>query len=408
MKRNYTRFILLGLFMSIFFIVMQASQTMAVQKSKTLILGHLSAFSGGAAFYGEDGKRSAILAMEEINARGGITVAGERYLIDIIHLDTKYQASGAVAGFQRLVELHNVHFIHNMGTSTTLALLPLNEKAKVLLDATATSGAATGSGNDLVIVSVSLVNAYDPALAKEAIKRGLKTMAIIADKTDFGKVHVEGMRKYYEKLGGKILGVEAVETIKASDFYPQATKLKGLKPDCIFVVAQGEPGGRIAKQIREIGYKGILVFTEAFKKSAMEIAGMRNIEGSFFAGTSISLISSLPKGTPDKYIRYRESYLKRWPGKNISGEGPFAYYWLYYLTKAMEIAGTTTDAYAVKKACNEAVLESDFLLDIKGFTSGGRAYGQKVYLLEVKNGKVAICPESTFIYTKELAQEPEK
>ena len=408
MKRNYIRFIILGLFMSIFFILMQASQTMAVQKPKTLTLGLLGPFSGGAAFYGEDGKRSAILAMEEINARGGITVAGERYLIDIIYLDTKYRASASVAGFQRLVELHNVHFIHSVGASPSFALLPLNEKAKVLLDVTTASGRVTNAGNRLLLSAPCQGNAYDPALAKEAIKRGLKTMAIIADKTDLGKLHVQGIPKYYEKLGGKILGVELVETIEAADFYPQATKAKGLKPNCIFIPAQGEPSGQIAKQIREIGYKGILVFTEAFGESGMKIAGTSNLEGSFFVGGAVKLISWVPKGTPEKYIKYRERYLKRWPGKNISGEGPYAYYWVYYVTKAMEIAGTTTDAYAVRKACNEAVSESDFLLDIKGWTSGGRAYGEEIYLLEVKDGEVNFCPESTFIYTKKLAQEGEK
>jgi branched-chain amino acid transport system substrate-binding protein len=48
---------------------------------KTLKLGHLNSFSGGTSLYGADSKRAMTIALEEINAKGGIHVGGERYLL---------------------------------------------------------------------------------------------------------------------------------------------------------------------------------------------------------------------------------------------------------------------------------------------------------------------------------------
>jgi len=402
MKKN------LWLLIIMFFVLVfgQSSFALADSKGKTITLGHLNCFSGGASLYGNDGKRSIILAVEEINAKGGITVGGEKYFLKAIHLDNKYKPAPTVAGYRRLVDLHDIHFIHNMGSMTGAAIMQYNEKDQVLLDVLTPADSSTLSGNKLILNQVARPNGYDRPVVKQAIKQGLKSMCIIADDSDFGREHSAEIIRTFEKLGGKILAVEYVRAHSGADFMPVLTKLKAYKPDSMFVVAVEEPGSRIAKQAREAGISASLLFTEHFKKKIIDVVGIDKLEGTIFAGTPTTLMSVSIAGTPEGYLKYTEKYRKRWPGKYISAVGPYSYNWVYYITKAMQIAGTTTDAWKVRKVCSQAIREGWGIIEFKGFTNGGRGYGQPTYVMGISDEKVRVIKGEA--YPKELAAVGEK
>jgi len=407
MKKNLEKYFLVVL--GLFFIISlfwQIGLTQAEPKKKWITLGHLNAFSGGLSLYGNDGKRSIILAMEEINQKGGINVGGEQYFLKAIHIDNKYKPGPAVAGYRRLVDLHDVHFIHNMGTMAGAALIQYNEKDEVLLDILTPSATTTVSGNKLVLNPVARSNGYEPPVVREAIKRGMKTMCIIADDSESGKDYVDRIVPVYTELGGKILGVEYVKASTGVDFMTELTKIKGYKPDCLYILAMEEPNMRIGKQAREAGITAKLLFNVHFKQKIIDVIGIENLEGTLFAGSPTTLISTAPKGTPKRFLEYRDRYFKRWPGKYICATGPYIYNWVYYISKAMQIAGTTTDVWKVRAACNQAIAQAKVVMDFKGCTKGGRMYGQDIYAMGIENGKVCVIEKVS--YSKELAAEGEK
>ena len=177
-------------------------------------------------------------------------------------------------------------------------------------------------------------------------------------------------------------------------------------------MAFAEACGRIAKQIRELGYKGTLAFTNTFSKPGMKIAGMDNLEGCIISAGVMGLLSTAPetKGISKAALKFRENYFKRWPKqKAFCSPTPWGYNWVYYTTRAMEIAGTVTDAYKVRAAAGQAIAEKDYVLGIKGWTKGGRGYGYMLGTTTVKNGKVVLAGESILMpYPKELAGAGEK
>ena len=371
---------------------------------KILKLGHLNAFSGGASLYGADSKRGITMAVEEINGKGGVNVGGERYLLEVVHLDTKYKPAPTVAAYRRMVDLHGIRFIHNMGTVTGKAIMPYNEKDKVLVDVISPTESMNKTGNKLLLNQVVRPNGYDPPVVKEAIKRGLRRLCIIADDSDFGKEHTEVITTEFQKLGGKVLAVEYVKATREVDFMPVLTKLKGYKPDCMYVVAMEEPGIRMTKQIREAGIKATLLYIEHFKKKTVDAVGIENVEGTLFVG-SYSTLSSLPApGSPEDILAYRDKYLKRWPGKYLSATGCYGYNWIHYLSKALELAGTT-DVYKVRAVAGQAINE-DPTLKYGGFTKGGRAFGMPTFVMSIDNGKVRVVSGNA--YPKELAGLGEK
>jgi branched-chain amino acid transport system substrate-binding protein len=397
---------LVALIVLLFLVFLGTGLTQGAAEEGYITLGHLNAFSGGLSLYGEDGKRSIILAMEEINGKGGIKVSGKRYLLKCIHLDNKYQPGPAVAAYRRLVDLEGVHFIHCMGTMAGAALIEYNEKDKVLLDILTPSETTTVSGNKLVVNPVARSNGYEPPVVREAIRRGMKTMCIIADDSESGRDYVKFIEPTYKKLGGKILDIEYVKASKGVDFMPELTKIKAFNPDCLYILAMEEPNARIAKMAREAGIKAKLLFNVHFKQKIIDEVGINNLEGTLFAGSPTTLISTAPLGTPEIYLKYRDRYLKRWPGEYISATGPYIYHWVYYITRAMELAGTITDVYKVRQVCNKAMAETRVVMEFDGLTKGGRAYGQEIYVMGIEKGQVRVIGAEK--YSKELAGEGEK
>ena len=380
----------------------------AAPEPKKLVLGHLNSFSGGTSLYGADSKRAITLAVAEINAKGGITVAGQRYLIDVVHMDHKNNPADTVAAYRRLVDSDGIHFIHIMGTVSGKAVMQTNEKDQVLLDIISPTESLNQTGNKLVLNQVVRPSGYDPPIVREAIKRGLKKVSLIADDSDFGKEHAEVIMKTFEKEGGKVLSVDYMKTGSEVDFMPVLTKIKGLNPDCLYLVVYEEPGIRIAKQARESGIKSKLLFTEHFKQKTIDSVGVDKLEGSLFTGSYSTFSSMIVEGIPEKCIKYHERYLKRWPGTYLSSTGIYGYNWVYYITKAMVLAGTTTDVFKVRTMSDKAIHEGtgQLTMDYRGFTKGGRAYGQPSYVMGIDNGKVRNI--SGVPYPKELAEAGEK
>ncbi len=385
--------------------MVQSSVTFAAEPKK-IILGHLNALSGGSSLYGDDSKRAITLAVEEVNSQGGFAVAGQKYLVDVIHLDHKFQPAVAVSGYRRLVDLDGIRFVHNMGSMTGEATMKFNEKDNVLLDILSPADGSTTSGNKLTLNQAARANGNDPPVVNAAWKRGLKTMCILADDSEFGRDHAAEIEHVYKNLGGKILGTEFVQANKSVDFMPVLTKLKGYKPDCIYIIAVEEPGARIGKQAREAGITATLLFTEHFKQKAIDVIGIEKLEGTLFTASALALISLAPEGTPEEFLRYRDKYLKRWPGAYLSATGLYGYNWIYYIGKAMEKTDTTTDAHKVRAVCSDALRESSRVIKYEGFTKGGRGYGQPIFVLGIEKGKVRVVGKSP--YPKELAEAGEK
>jgi len=372
---------------------------------KTLKFGNLSVFSGGASLYGADQKRAITMATEEINTKGGIKVGGERYLLDVVYLDTKYQTSESVAGYRRMVDLYGIRYIQNMGTVPGKAIMPYNEKDRVLLDIISPADSLNQTGNKLLLCQASRTNGYDPPLLREAVKRGSKKLCIIADDSDFGREHTSAVVDTFKKLGGEVLAVEYVKSINEVDFMPVLTKLKGFKPDSLYIIAFEEPGIRITKQVREAGITAKLYYTEQFKQKTIDSVGIENVEGTLFVGSYSTLTSVSVPGTPEEVSEYRNKYLKRWPGEYLSSGGCYGYNWIYYTTKAMQLAGTVTDVYKVRAMASRALKENT-KLKYEGFTKGGRAYGMLTFVLAIDGGKIRVA--SGVPYPKELAEIGEK
>ncbi len=252
----------------------QMAVAMAVEEAMTpepFRIGVMDSLTGVGESYGNPIVNAKQLAVEEINAMGGINGR----MLELIIEDSKCNAQDAITAYRKLTDVDGVRII--LGTTCSGAMLgaaPLAEEDRViLLSPSATNPDISVAGDYIFRTAIS-----DAQLGADAGNAmwvdGIRNLATITETTDYA----EGVRRtsvaQFEKLGGKVVGEERYSS-DATDFRTQLTKLIGLEPDGLLLAAQGElPGGTIIKQARELGYDGP-IYTESVPTgaTALEIAG---------------------------------------------------------------------------------------------------------------------------------------
>ncbi len=218
-----------------------------------LVIGSMDALTGVAESYGIPLQQAKLLAVEEINAAGGINGRELR----IIFEDSKCAAQDAITAYNKLTDVDGVKII--LGTTCSGSMLgaaPLAEQeGVVMLSASATSPDIASAGGYIFRTAIN-----DLQLGVDTGNTmwgdGVREVATITESTDYA----EGARRtsvaQFEKLGGTVVAAEGYSS-DTLDFRTQLTKLINAEPDAILLSAQGEvSGGTIIKQARELSYLG--------------------------------------------------------------------------------------------------------------------------------------------------------
>ena len=234
-------------------------------------IGAMDSLTGVGESYGNPVVNAKQLAVEEINAAGGINGR----MLELIIEDSKCNAQDAITAYKKLTDVDGVKII--LGTTCSGAMLgaaPLAEAdGVVLFSPSATNPDIANAGDYIFRTAIS-----DAQLGVDTGNAmwvdGARSLATITETTDYA----EGVRRttveQFEKLGGEIVGEERYAS-DSTDFRSQLTKLIGANPDALHLATQGElPGGTIIKQARELGYTGP-IYTESVPTgaTALEIAG---------------------------------------------------------------------------------------------------------------------------------------
>ena len=228
---------------------------MAAAAGEPFVIGAMDALTGVAESYGNPIQRAKLLAVEEINAAGGIN--GRE--LQIIFEDSKCAAQDSITAYRKLTDVDGVKII--LGTTCSGAMLgatPLAEdEGVILLSASATSPDIAAEGDYIFRTAINDLQ-LGVDIGNTMWVDGVRKLATITESTDYA----EGARRTsvarFEELGGEVVAAEAYAT-ETLDFRSQITKLINEKPDAILLAAQGEvSGGTIIKQARELGFDGQL------------------------------------------------------------------------------------------------------------------------------------------------------
>ena len=333
-------------------------------------IGFTGPLTGPAAAIGIDSLHGNMIAAKEINDEGGVVVAGKKYKVTIQSYDDEGVAAKAVAGMQRLKDKYEVPAINQNISGSIMAMLERNEKMGILLIGFFKIPEATKRGNKLVLRHQQTHNEDAMGLAEGAVRvLKAKSYAMISDVGDYGKTSVKAYQEAFEKLGVKMVANEWLDQRTQTDFRGQLTKIKAANPDVIMLSAYDEASAGVIKQAHELGIKTPFAVSTGFGATAEKLTGPDLIEGYL---RRIEFTSAIT--WPPAVARYRTQLYPAMGFKEpIAGFGVNCYASVHIIVRAMQKAGTTTDAFKIRQAVPLLVpLEEKYdATGLKTFTEEG-------------------------------------
>ena len=230
-------------------IVAVAAPVFAQKPVKIGVLTPLS--PPGDAGAGQFIVRGAKMAMEEINAKGGI--GGRK--VELVIEDDSGTPEKAVAGFRKLATQDQVAGV--MGqfhSSAMLAAMDLADQFKIPFFATQASARSITEKHKEYTFRTHVIDPDRVRLWNRWImERGFKRVFIFAENTDYGTGLVEETKKLFPTMGVKAELDSALFDRTSVDLTPQLLKIKAWKPDVILNAAVGTPVYLMIKQAYDVG-----------------------------------------------------------------------------------------------------------------------------------------------------------
>ncbi|MDR0476665.1 MAG: ABC transporter substrate-binding protein [Desulfobulbaceae bacterium] len=216
----------------------------------TLELGIPLPLTGNQAKFGEMEMRAYQIAMEEINAKGGIK--GKTVVLNFEDGQGKPEISRAIA--EKLIDVKKQPILvgdYSSSCSKAIAAVA-NERKVPYLVVTGADDAITQQNYNYVF-RLNPSNAYYAAGMGSFLTQVVKptTIAILYESSDFGTSGADEMEKYGAKIGMKVVLKEKYEK-GVVDFKPILTKVKALHPDVIYMVSYVMDASLLMKQIKEL------------------------------------------------------------------------------------------------------------------------------------------------------------
>lgn len=312
-------------------------------------IGYSGPLSGGAALYGKNVLAGMEMAANEINAKG-LEVGGKKYKIEIVALDDKYNPSETGINVQRLVQQHKTPAVLVPHSGGIFAVQAFNEKSNVLLLAYTSLPQVTERGNKLSIrIPPEFTGYIDPFIKTMMSKYG-KNVAIANADHDYAKAWTAAFKPAWEKAGGKVVAENPMSYNKATDFYSGVSRVMQAKPDVLFIGGPSEPTALVAKQARELGFKGGFIVLDQAKMDEMAkvIGGYAPLEG------AIGVMPLVDDERPHAK-QFVERFRKVNPGRDPSSEVSLNYTTVHATAIAMKLAGTVSDPVAIRAQMDKAV-----------------------------------------------------
>ncbi len=228
-----------------------AGMSVSSQAAEPVVIGSISPLTGTNAVQGLDMKRGEQMALEEINAAGGINGRP----LKIIWEDTESSAKGGMDAVHKLVEINKVPLI--VGAYSSGISLPTGQwtnSKKVIQIAEASTSPKLREIGPYFFNIIGLDEVMGTMLAVFALESGAGTFASITVNNPFG-IGIEIWTKKTIDMAGK-MWLEAVRyDEKKTDYRAELERLFAKKPEVVFFTAYGTESKLILKQAYEMGLK---------------------------------------------------------------------------------------------------------------------------------------------------------
>jgi len=291
--------------------------------------------SGQTSSFGQSTKNGALMAIDEINAAGGI--AGRK--VEWVMEDDQGQSQQASTVVTKLINQDKVvAIIGEVASTNSLAAAPKAQEAKVpMITPSSTNPKVTQVGD--YIFRVCFTDDFQGAVAAKFAANTLhaKKAAVLGD---FNSDYSKGMTQYFVQeftgSGGQIIAQQSYTQTDA-DFKGQLTNIRAAAPDVIFVPGYYGQVGVIAKQAKELGITAPLLGGDGWDSPKLFELGGAALDGSYMVN---HYSVDDPSPAVQKFVNaYKAKY-----GVVPDAIAALAYDAMNVLADAVKRAGTTESA----------------------------------------------------------------
>jgi branched-chain amino acid transport system substrate-binding protein len=282
--------------------------------AQTIKIGLVTALSGQSARAGEAITRGLSVAIDEINAKGGIAsgpMRGRKFEL-VRRDDEATPAKGVIAARELLFREKVAVLFGGLDTPVSLAIVPIvNEQKIPFMGPWAAGTPITKNGaNPNYVFRVSAVDEIVNRAMLQYSQRvfNAKNCGMILVNNPWGESNEKGLTAALKAKGMKAAGIEKFEG-NDIDVVPQLTRLKEAGADCLFLVGNVGPSAQVVKSLDRMGWKPPIVshwgpaggrFTELAGPSAKEVHFVQTY--SFFGKQTPvgeKVLNALKKKYPD-------------------------------------------------------------------------------------------------------------
>lgn len=227
----------------------------AAQEEKIKI-GVMVPLTGDAASYGESVKKGIELAKKQFKADN----------VELVYEDSKCDGTQSVSSINKLISVDKVvAIIGELCSDATLPAAPIAEQNKVVMISPASTAPTLTTAGDYIFRTIPSDASQGAYGAKLVADKGFKKLAVLYVNNDYGVGFNDVLKQEFPKLGGVVVASEAVDKA-AVDVKTQLTKIKGAKPDALYIISNS-PDTAIAalKQAKELGLQVALFGSEGLK-----------------------------------------------------------------------------------------------------------------------------------------------
>lgn len=349
MSRNHTPWVSrrsalgLGLATAAAVAVMQPGVPAA---QETVKLGALIPLTGGLQSYGEGSMRGVRMAVQQVNAAGGVLDGRQ---VELVVGDTQTSPQPAVDAAQRLVSVEGV--VAMVGALASGNTIPVAQTVTApgqipQISNASTAPAITTLDDDDFLFRTVPSDAYQGvALAQMVEEEGDTNVAVLYVNNDYGEGLARAFEEALTEAGGTVTRSDAFEPNQAS-YRGELSALAGSGADALVLIAYPDDGGlTIVRQSLEEGFFDRFIFTDGMKAEGL----LTDIGADYLQGAYGSTAQSVES---DATAVWREAYESEY------GELPplpyidTAYDAAMILMLAIEKAGST-DGAAIRDAIRE-------------------------------------------------------
>lgn len=261
------------------------SATTASPAGDEVVIGEYGSFTGPQADFGTQTDQGIQIAIDEVNAQGGIDIGGKKVKVRLEKEDDQSEAPKADTAVKRLIDEKNVTAVlGEVASSNSIAGGKVCQaKGVPMISPSSTNEAVTQIGD--YIFRICFLDSYQAAVDARYALDGLKAKraAVFTNKSQTYSVGFSNeFEKAFKKYGGQIVA-ELSYSEKDQDFSGPLNSIKAANPEVILIPGYYSDAGSIAKQARNLGITCPLLGGDGWDSEKLIEIGGDAMNNTFFS-----------------------------------------------------------------------------------------------------------------------------